>query len=223
MSIEAIVACAGAGSRLKSRLAKPLVNLAGIPIFIRTLKILSRVRLIDNIILVVRKNELARFARLVKRYNVKKIKTIIPGGKTRCHSVYNGLKHLDSQTRLVVIHDGVRPFISPSLITQVIKAAGKYGAAILAVPVKPTIKQIDLNNLRVEKTLNRKQLWEVQTPQVFKKEIILRAYRNFKKIPTDDAALVERLGKPVKVVMGSYQNIKITTPEDLRFSKAIVR
>lgn len=220
MKVEAIVACAGVGNRLKRKLSKPLVKLNGIPIFIRTIKTLSRVRLIDKIILVVKKEELARFAQEVKRYHLKKIKTIIPGGKTRSNSVKNGLSALDKQTDLVVIHDGARPLVDKNSITQVIKAARKSGAAILAVPAKATIKQITVQ--RVKKTLDRKKLWEAQTPQVFKKAIILKAYKSFKGVATDDAFLVERLGRPVKIVMGSYQNIKITTPEDLAFAKLIL-
>lgn len=221
--IEAIIACAGSGNRLKRKIAKPLVELGGIPIFVRTLKALSSSRLIDKIILVVKRKDLARFARIVKAYHLPKIKAIIPGGKTRQHSVNNGLGLLDKQTRLVVIHDGVRPFISQRLILKVIKAAGKFGAAILAIPAKATVKQINPSQSIVVKTLDRKRIWEAQTPQVFKKDIILAAYKNFKGATTDDASLVENLNQPVKIVMGSYSNIKITTPEDLVFARAILK
>jgi 2-C-methyl-D-erythritol 4-phosphate cytidylyltransferase len=221
--IEAIVACAGSGSRLKSRMAKPLVKLAGVPIFIRTLKALSSCGLIDKIILVVKKEELARFAGIARKFHLSKIKAIIPGGKTRSHSVRNGLRLLDKKTRLVVIHDGVRPFINQRLILAAIKSAQKSGAAILAVPVKATIKQAGSSRLEVEKTLDRKLLWEVQTPQVFKKDIILKAYKHFSGTTTDDASLVEKLGRPVKIVMGSYCNIKITTPEDLRLAETLLK
>lgn len=223
MKVEAIVACGGSGSRLKIKVAKPLVSLGGIPLFIRTIKALNSTRLIEKIILVVKRGELARFARVIKSYHLKKVKTIIPGGKTRSQSVRNGLSALDKQTDLVVIHDGVRPFVDRDSIVRVIKAASKFGAAILAVPAKVTIKEVDNLSLRVKKTLDRKKLWEVQTPQAFKRELILRAYRGFKGSATDDAALVERLRKPVKVVMGSYNNIKITTPEDLLFAKLILK
>ncbi|MDP3142385.1 MAG: 2-C-methyl-D-erythritol 4-phosphate cytidylyltransferase [Candidatus Omnitrophota bacterium] len=223
MKVEAIVACGGSGSRLKRKVAKPLVSLGGIPLFIRTIKALNSTRLIGKIILVVKKDELARFARMIKSYHLNNIKAIIPGGKTRSQSVRNGLSALDKQTDLVVIHDGVRPFVDKDSIARVIKAAGKFGAAILAVPAKATIKEVDNLTLRAKKTLDRKKLWEVQTPQAFKKELILKAYRGFKGSTTDDAALVERLKKPVKVVMGSYNNIKITTPEDLLFAKLILR
>lgn len=223
MKIEAIIACGGKGNRLKNRLAKPLVSLNGIPIFVRTIKAVSNSRLIEKIILVVKKEEMARFASLAGEYKLKKVKAVISGGKTRSHSISNGLKFLDKNTELVVIHDGVRPFISRQLIDRTIRAAVKCGAAILAVPAKATIKQVSGRNLMVEKTLDRGRLWEVQTPQVFKKEIILKAYKKFNRYFTDDAALVEQIKKPVKVVMGAYQNIKITTPEDLVFARAILK
>jgi len=118
----------------------------------------------------------------------------------------------------------VRPFIDKKTISSAINAAEKFKAAVSAVPVKPTIKKINPLSLKVISTLERNTLWEVQTPQVFKKDIILKAYSRFKdKNASDDASLVEKLGITVKVVRGSYKNIKITTPEDLIFSKAIIK
>lgn len=221
MKVEAIVAGAGSGVRLGKKTAKPLISLKGVPIFIRTLKVLSGSALIDKIILVVKKEEMARFAATVKRYKIKKVKAIIPGGKTRTLSVKNGISHLDTDTRLVLIHDAVRPFINGELIRRLIAAAARWGAAIPAVPVKDTVKAVGSDS-RVEKTLQRDKLWLVQTPQAFKTEIILKSYKNLKGLAFDDAALVEKLGKPVRVVMGVYHNIKITTPEDLALARAML-
>jgi 2-C-methyl-D-erythritol 4-phosphate cytidylyltransferase len=135
--------------------------------------------------------------------------------------VANGLKAIGPQADLILIHDAARPFITKGLVSSVIKEARKAGAAIAAVPVKATIKKVK-NGSVVEKTLDRGKLWEIQTPQVFKKDLILKAYKKFKRIPaTDDAMLVERLGAKVSVVLGSYSNIKITTPEDLIIAKGI--
>jgi len=135
--------------------------------------------------------------------------------------VYNGLKKISADTDWVLIHDSARPFIDRKSITKVISTAKKTGAAILAVPVKATIKSIKATGF-VNTTLERSNLWEIQTPQVFKKELILEAYKKYSKIKvTDDASLVERLGKKVKIVLGSQENIKITTKEDLVLAQAI--
>jgi 2-C-methyl-D-erythritol 4-phosphate cytidylyltransferase len=223
MSIEAIVACAGRGKRLRKNTIKPLVDLAGAPIFVHTIRALSRSPLINKIILVVKRERMARFAELVRKYRLKKIKAVIPGGKTRSQSVKNGLKLLDKKTRLVVIHDGVRPFVDQQLIDKTIKEAARCGAAIVAVPVSPTIHKVNPARLEVEAVLDRRQLWEVQTPQVFKKEIILKAYKKFKGPASDDATLVNRMGRKVKVVRGTFRNIKITTPEDLELARIFLK
>lgn len=222
MKTEAIVAAAGSGVRLGGNIPKALVELGGIPLFIHSLQVLSASALIDKIILVARRKEMARFAATVKRYKIKKIKAIIAGGKTRTLSVKNGLNCLDPDTQLVLIHDAARPFINSGLIKELIAAATKWGAAIPAVPVKDTVKAVG-SGYRVEKTLPRHKLWLAQTPQAFKTGLILKAYKNIKTSAVDDAALVEELGAPVKVVRGSYRNIKITTPDDLSLAEAMLK
>ncbi|MBM3252091.1 MAG: 2-C-methyl-D-erythritol 4-phosphate cytidylyltransferase [Candidatus Omnitrophica bacterium] len=224
MKIVAVVPSAGRGVRFKQKQPKPLVLLDSYPILFHTIRTLSISKLIDNIVLVVNRNDLAKFRNKIKPYNFKKIKNIVAGGASRRKSVENGLKSVDSDADLILIHDAARPFINSKIISQTINAAKKSGAAIAAVPVKSTIKQIRPATFLVEKTLDRNILWEIQTPQVFKKDIILKAYSKFKNIDAfDDASLVEKLGKRVKIVLGSYNNIKITTPEDLLFAKAILK
>lgn len=224
MKTVAVVPAAGFGVRFKKKTPKPLVLLDSYPILIHTLKILSVNRLIDSIILVINRNYLDRYRKIVKQYKLKKVRYIIAGGATRTQSVKNGLKVLDKDADLVLIHDGVRPFIDSKIISDSIKTAKRYGAAIVAVPVKSTIKKISPPNLLVKGTLNRNILWEVQTPQVFKKDLIIKAYQKAKNLKAyDDASLVEKMGKKVKVVFGSYKNIKITTPEDYLFAKAIIK
>jgi 2-C-methyl-D-erythritol 4-phosphate cytidylyltransferase len=137
--------------------------------------------------------------------------------------VLQGIRDSSSKSDLILIHDGVRPFINARLLTSVIKAAHKAGAAVLGIPVKSTIKRADRNGF-VETTLDRHRLWEIQTPQVFAKKLILTAFKKFGEImATDDSMLVERLGKKIKIISGSYDNIKITTPEDMYVAEGIVK
>lgn len=221
--ITALVPAAGTGMRMNLDLIKPLVQIQEKPIIIYTLEALEAHPSIDEIILIFKKEGLVQARALVKEYNIKKVSRVIGGGSTRKESVRNGLEVVDSKTKFVLIHDGVRPFIDQASITRVIEAARNHGAAILGVPVKSTIKKIQANS-EVDTTIKRENLWEIQTPQVFERELIQKAYLSASKhaVP-DDAALVELMGKKIKVVMGSYFNIKITTQEDLIFADAIAK
>ena len=231
MYVTAIVLAAGKGVRSKSKLPKPLIKINSKPIIICCLEILSEHPYIKDIILVVNSGNSRDIIKILKRYRIKKIKKVVLGGKRRQDSVGNGLSAIDTRTDLVLIHDGVRPFIDKETISRVIKEAKKSGAAIVGVPVKATIKKVSCaagypvkRQFMVEGTLNRNNLWEVQTPQVFRKDLILRAYGKFKDTDvTDDASLVEKLGVKVAVIPGSYNNIKITTPEDLILAEAIAK
>ena len=159
------------------------------------------------------------------------MKCIVKGGLTRRQSVQKGLAFLDEDTDFVLIHDGARPFVTRKIISRVVLGAQKYGACIAGVPLKPTIKSIkyrvlsiNKKNIFVDKTLDRRNLWEIQTPQVFRKDLIIEAHSKFKNIDAaDDALLVEKMCKNVAIVEGSYFNIKITTPEDLAFAEAILK
>ncbi|MFH1848411.1 MAG: 2-C-methyl-D-erythritol 4-phosphate cytidylyltransferase [Candidatus Omnitrophota bacterium] len=225
MKTEAIVASAGSGKRLKGRIRKPYLALCGKPIIIRTLEALSASKKIDGIVVVVNRRDQKRCAGLIKKYRVRKVKKIIPGGAERSDSVLRGLGSLDGDTDLVVIHDGVRPFISGALIDRSIDAAKRFGAAVVGVPVVSTIKEVD-GNCRIVSTPQRNRFWFSQTPQVFRKELILRGYRKSARdgfYSTDDSAYVERLGIKVRLIEGSYGNIKITTKEDLEIAKELVR
>jgi len=222
MKITAIVPAAGKGVRFRSTIAKPLVNLDRRPILIHALGILSSHSLIKDIIVVFNKKDLRVLREQMKKFKLRKITKIVPGGSTRRQSVENGLKRINENCDFVLIHDGVRPFIDKKIISSVISNAKRFGAAVAAVPVKSTIKKVNPLNLKVKSTLDRGTLWEIQTPQVFRKDIILKAYSRFRdRNAPDDAFLVEKLGLAVKVVRGSYKNIKITTPEDLMFAKVI--
>jgi len=225
----------------KSKIPKPFVKINSQPIIIYCLEILSKHPSVRDIIVVVNAGFLGEMVSKIRQYRIDKVRQVVEGGRLRQDSVRNALKVIDNRTDAVLIHDGARPIIDKETVSSVIKAARKSGAAILGVPVKATIKRVtkSLTRLRsglpsvarhhataaftVKETLDRRYLWEVQTPQVFKKELILQAYSKFGKSEvTDDASLVEKLGARVKVVMGSYSNIKITTPEDLVIAEAIL-
>ena len=223
MFVSAIVPAAGSGLRLKKSQPKALISLNKKPIFIHALKTLSRHPEIKEIILVVSSGILDSAARYIKKYRIKKIKKLIIGGRIRRNSVENGLEYVSGQADLVLVHDAVRPFIELNLISQLIKVAQKEGAAILGVPIKSTVKEVNLEK-KVIQTLRRERLYEIQTPQIFRRDLIINAYKKFPRVTAiDDASLVERLGQKVAVVLGSYFNIKITTPEDLLFARAILQ
>jgi 2-C-methyl-D-erythritol 4-phosphate cytidylyltransferase len=226
--VSAVVVAAGEGKRLHSRIPKLLVKINSTPLIIHCLKVLNAHPLISEIILVVNKKQQRQLIRKLRPYGLRKISCITCGGRRRQDSVYKGLECVGKQSALVLVHDGARPFISRAIVTQAIKEAARTGAAIVAVPVKATIKEgyrlqaTGYSKNIVNRTLERDKLWEVQTPQVFRKEVILRAYRKFGHLDvTDDATLVEKLGIKVNLVRGLYNNIKITTPEDLILAEAI--
>jgi 2-C-methyl-D-erythritol 4-phosphate cytidylyltransferase len=230
MYVTAIVLAAGRGLRYKAKLSKPLLQINGQPVIIYCLKIISSLSLVRDIIVVVNPQNLNRIKNKLKQYRIKKMSKVILGGQKRQDSVRNALEVVDSRADFILIHDGVRPFIDRNTVLKAIKEAKRCGAAIVGVPVKSTIKVVAgrrsqvAGNFMVKKTLDRNELWEIQTPQVFKKELILEAYKKFGDAEvTDDAMLVEKLGAKVSVVLGSYQNIKITTPEDLAIAKAIAK
>lgn len=227
MHVSAILLAAGKGLRLKSRISKPLVKINSKPLIIYSLIALSKHPYVKDIVVVANHENLQDIRNKIRQYNINKIKGIVLGGKLRQDSVFNGLMATAAGSDIVLIHDGGRPFIDKCMISTAIKAASANGAAIVGVPAKATIKEVNSSKFKahshfVKKTLDRNKLWEIQTPQVFKKDLLLKAYKRFAKAHvTDDAMLIEKLGKKVAVVQGSYRNIKVTTPEDLILARAI--
>lgn len=230
MFVSAIVVAAGKGLRLKSKIPKPLVRINSKPLIICSLEVLSKHPLIKEIVVAANLSNIDDIKREVKKYKINKVKGIAIGGIRRQDSVENGLKLVHSKSDFVLIHDAARPFINNTIVSSAIKKAKRYGASIVGVPVKNTIKEVYSSQFTVYKnpivrrTIDRENLWEVQTPQVFKKKLFLEAYDKFKNIDvTDEAMLFEMMGVKVGVVFGSYDNIKITTPEDLIIAEAIAR
>lgn len=206
---------------------KQFLPLAGKPVLAHTLTVLAACSLIDAIILMT-DSEYVSFCRdeLIPAYNLRKIKAVLPGGAERQDSVFRGLEFLQHcAPPLVLVHDGVRPLVPVSCVYRVIETAASGGAAVLAVPVKDTIKAAGEAGTVLE-TLDRRFLWTAQTPQAFSFSLLVRAHQQAQRDGyrgTDDASLLERLGAEVKLVPGSYENIKITTPEDLVWAEAILR
>ena len=198
--------------------------MSGKPVIARTIAAFQKCKLVDSVVVVVSHKRIGEYQKIVKAFRLSKVKKIVAGASTRYGSVKAGLRELDQDTQIVAIHDGARPLISTQLIEKAIKACKKEKAVILAVPVTPTIKAVDKKTLRVLNTLDREQLWEVQTPQVFHRDVIVKAYnRKVRRAPTDDAGLVEHMGQKVKIILSDKRNIKITTREDLVCAQALLK
>ena len=220
-----VIVAAGTGSRMNMGINKQFIKLEGKEIIAYTIEKFYNNSNIEDIVVVVKEDESEFFKKeILDKYNFKNVK-IAYGGKERQDSVYNGLKLLDEKCDVVLIHDGARPFVSDKIIDKSIEEAKEHKAIVVGVPVKDTIKVIDNDNNIVD-TPNRSVLWAVQTPQTFDYNILIDAYKDaFKNkfYGTDDAMLVERIGYKVKMLEGSYNNIKITTQEDLNVGSQILR
>jgi 2-C-methyl-D-erythritol 4-phosphate cytidylyltransferase len=223
--VSAVVAAAGKGTRMNMDINKQYIEVCGIPVLSRTLLVFEECELIDDVVVVVNNNDIFYVKQnIVEAYDLKKVKLLVAGGAQRQNSVYNGLLQLNKETDVVVIHDGARPFIDNKIIAECIEAALEYGVSTVAVPVKDTIKSSEDGGY-VNETLERSKLWAVQTPQAFKYDVLISAHNRAAQdgfTGTDDTVLAERLGYKTRLVMGSYNNIKITTKEDLEFAEAIV-
>lgn len=226
--VVAIVPAAGVGTRFGTGTRKTFHSLLGKPLLIWSLEVLASVAEIGTIIPVVREEDRALTDELVARYAVPRVDPAIAGGKERQDSVRNGLRHLGRSFPVVLIHDGARPLVDGDLVKRLISAIDGADGAIAAVPVKDTIKEArpSGDEIVVSRTLDRDLLWSVQTPQVFRHGTLLSAYEKATAddyYATDDAALVERYGGTVRIVMGSYRNIKVTTPEDVLIAEAFLK
>lgn len=212
-----VIVAAGSGKRSKLTENKVFFKINGIPVLIKTIKKFEQLSQVDEILVVCKKEEIKLCENLIfEEFKIKKVKKIVSGGKERQDSVFEGLKNISTNSEIVLIHDAARPFIKEEHIIESIKIADEKGACCLGVKVKDTIKEV-VDNF-VKTTLNREYLWQVQTPQTFQKDLILKAYENLKSKNikfTDDSSLIEKMGKEVYMLEGDYFNIKITTPEDL--------
>ena len=214
-----VIVAAGTSQRMTG-VNKLFASLNRKPVLAWPVDTCQKHRSVRQIVLVLNHEDLARGDRLTKEKEWSKV-TLCRGGTRRQDSVKEGLRQL-KDCDWVMIHDGARPFLTVNLIEDGLKAACRFGAAVAAVPVKDTIKLADTSNL-IKETPERKRLWAAQTPQIFELGIITRAYENLTTEVTDDSAAVERLGYKVTLYMGNYENIKVTTPEDLALARMIAR
>jgi 2-C-methyl-D-erythritol 4-phosphate cytidylyltransferase len=221
----AIVPSAGIGRRFGSEEKKTFTEVQGIPVLIHTLRNLQSVEPIEEIIPVLKEEDREHGYELIKIHNLHKVKRIAKGGKERQDSVYNALKLINNYDGFIVIHDGVRPLITPAFVEGILHEAGYDHGVVPGLPVRETIKKVD-SERNVISTVNRSNVWSIQTPQIFPFSMIKEAYDMANKegfYATDDAALVERAGRKIKIVKGSFWNIKITTPEDIYFVEMVIK
>lgn len=226
-SATAIVLAAGSGARLGGDVPKAYQSLNGRPIVLRTLDKMFAARCVDSVILVVAGNALGHCRNLLQSDDTLRDRrwTLQVGGATRQQSARRGLDCVAVDCQMVVLHDAARPFISPALVDRCIETAAEKGAVVVGLPVRDTIKEVSSDRW-IRATPDRNSLWEIQTPQVFQRDLILRAHERAEcdgAVATDDAMLVERIGVPVYVLEGERTNIKITVPEDLWLAELMIR
>ena len=225
MKIAAIIAAAGIGRRMGGTVPKQYLELRGRPIICHTLERFREARGIDEIVIVVEPGREEAFrVDILDRYGFPGSWRVVAGGRVRQESVANGLANVPADCDVVLVHDGVRPFISASEIERAAEVAARDGACIVASPVKETIKRVGADGFILE-TVDREELWSAQTPQGFRREIFSEALSSAMRdgfVGTDEASLVERAGSRVTIIEGSARNIKITTPADLSIAEAIL-
>ena len=223
----AVIPAAGTGIRMENHRPKQFLDVDGRPLLALTLEKFQVCPAIDTVILVAPQKDVAYCqSEIVERHHLTKVEKVVVGGERRQDSVRLGIEASEGDYGLILIHDGVRPLVAPDLIVRVVEAAQKHRAVITGLPAKETVKEIDENHL-VVRTYDRQKVWLVQTPQVFRYEDILMAHRRaveegWEEV-TDDALLVEKVGIPVRVVEGSEDNIKVTTPQDLELVKFLLK
>ena len=221
----AVIVAAGKGKRMGTEISKQFLPLCGKEILAHTVEKFEKAACIRDIILVTGGDALQDVRQMVQEYGWKKIISVTEGGKERQDSVFLGLQQVPQDTEIVLIHDGVRPFVTEEILERSIAAAKETGGCVAGVPAKDTIKVCDAEGFAIA-TPNRSTLRQIQTPQTFRRKEILAAYEKAKAdgfLGTDDASVAEHSGFPVRVIMGSYSNIKITTKEDLLIGAAFLK
>lgn len=222
--VSVIIAAAGMSNRMGSKINKQFIAIDNKPILVHTIEKFEECKYIDEIILVSKEEEVDYCRKeIVRKYGFNKVTKIIRGGKERQDSIYNGLLAVNENADIVLTHDGARPFIKEEHIGDGIKGVIEYGACVVGVPVKDTIKVVNHED-SVHHTPKRSLLWAAQTPQCFWTHLIKKGYEHAISegiVGTDDSSLVEKMGHEIKMIMGSYDNIKITTPEDLIIAESL--
>lgn len=223
ITVSAIIACAGSFSRMNG-VNKQLLELDGIPVAVRSMLAFEQIDEVTEIIISVRECDIDEYKKLGEKYGVTKLKAFVKGGETRQQSIFNAYREVSKETRYVAVHDGARPLVSPENIKQCIKDASIFGGAVLGVPVKDTIKNVDGG--LITDTPDRRKLYITQTPQIFRKDIYVKGinFANSHELDfTDDCQLAEAVGAKVAMTESSYRNIKITTPEDIAVAEILLK
>lgn len=221
MTVGVVIPAAGIGKRMGIKESKQFLAFKGSPILLHTLRQFETHPEVNEVVVSVREEEINNTQELILRGGLSKVTKVVPGGESRQESVFKGLQHIRS--KWILVHDAVRPFITHHEISRLLEAVREHKAAVLGVPVKSTTKLIDDSGV-IEATPDRSMLREIQTPQAFERELLMKAHTQFQnQTPhaTDDSMLVEQLDFPVRVVDGEYTNIKITTPEDIKIAEVI--
>lgn len=221
--VAAIVPAAGSGKRLKTIRKKPFVPLAGKPLIAYALEALNASKYIDQIYVAVDPDSIKRLKNIINRYNIQKAAKVVVGAATRAGSVKNCFDAIGPLCDIVLIHDGARPFPEERDIMNSVLLAGKFGGCVTAIPMTDTVKLAG-KGLFIKRTIDRSSLWRAQTPQAFRYDILKKAFDAVTDISdiTDDAFMLERLGKKIKILKGSPKNIKVTTKEDLKIAEVLI-
>jgi 2-C-methyl-D-erythritol 4-phosphate cytidylyltransferase len=220
-----ILVAAGKSTRMGSNTDKAFLSLGSRPVIAWSLLAFEQCPMIDQIVLVVRKEQMLAAKSVAQMFGISKLRQVVAGGSRRQDSVVNGMREMAPETRIVVVHDGARPCVTPELIEATIKTAKRNGCGVAASRVWDTIKYVE-RGLTVDRTVDRAKLWAVQTPQAFKVELLQRAYETVeeqKAVVTDEASAVELIGEPVRLVEWPRHNVKITTAEDLPLAAAVLK
>jgi 2-C-methyl-D-erythritol 4-phosphate cytidylyltransferase len=220
-----IVVAAGKSERMGPDVDKAFLSLGTKPVLAYSLLAFEQCTLVEGVVLVVRKDRLEAATGLVQMYGCAKVQNVVAGGSQRWISVVNGLEALGDEVRFVAVHDGARPCVTPALIAETVRMAKRYGSGVAAVKVTDTVKEVD-RGYRVSRTVDRTKLWTVQTPQTFRRDRLVEAYRLVARrnlTVTDEASAMELAGEAVHLVPGPSSNVKITTPEDLHLAATLLR
>ena len=223
--VSCIVAAGGSGTRMGADKNKLFLEIDGVPVIVHTLSALEKCTAVSEIIISAREEDIMQIWEYVKEFNLAKVKSIVKGGVTRAESVLSAVKEISDESDIVMIHDGARPFVTDGIIDETVKKAKEYGAAACGVKPKCTLKSVD-NDGYITDTVDREKTVEIQTPQVFVKELFRKMYsldEQALKNATDDCSLAEKCGAKIFVTEGSYKNIKITTPEDMEIAEIFLR
>jgi len=220
-----LIVAAGKSVRMGPKVDKAFLSLGTKPVLAYSLMAFESCESIDGVILVVRKDRVDAARGMAQMFGCSKIKRVVAGGATRQVSVQNGLSAMPEEVAIVAVHDGARPCVTPDLIAETIKVAKRNGSGVAAVKITDTVKHVD-KGYTVSKTVDRKRLWTVQTPQTFKLDLLNDAFAAVRKkgtSVTDEASAVELTGHAVRLVPGPFSNVKITSPDDLLVAAALLK